>query len=65
MQNDYNHITQILLFFSLVPVLRKLPDHHNLPLFNDMLHFWYQSRVSLFVLWDISCQSKQSPVILN
>ena len=38
-------------FFSLVPVLNKLPDHHNLPFFNDMLHFWYQSRVSLFVLW--------------
>ena len=35
---------------SLVPVLNKLPDHHNLPLFDDLLHFWYQSRVSLFVL---------------
>ena len=50
MQNEY-YITQILLFFSLVPVLEKLPDHQNLPLLNDMLQFWYQSRVSLFVLW--------------
>ena len=51
MQNEY-YITQILLLFSLVPVLEKLPDHQNLPLLNDMLQFWYQSRVSLFVLWD-------------
>ena len=36
MQNEY-YITQILLFFSLVPVLEKLPDHQNLPLLNDML----------------------------
>ena len=62
MQNEY-YITQILLFFSLVPVLEKLPDHRNLPLSNDMLQFWYQSRVSLFVLWDFSCQSKQFPLI--
>ena len=41
---------KIFRFFSLVPVLNKLPGHHNLPFFNDMLHFWYQSRVSLFVL---------------
>ena len=53
MQNEY-YITQILLFFSLVPVLEKLPDQRNLPLLNDMLQFWYQSRVSLFVLWDFS-----------
>ena len=38
MQNE-NSITQILLFFSLVPVLKKLSDHQNLPLFNDMLQF--------------------------
>ena len=49
MQNEY-YITQIFVFFSLVPVLNKLPDHHNLPLFDDMLLFWYQSRVSLFEL---------------
>ena len=49
MQNEY-YTTQIFVFFSLVPVLNKLPDHHNLPFFIDMLHFWYQSRVSLFVL---------------
>ena len=60
MQNEY-YITQILLFFSLVPVLEKLPDHRNLPLLNDMLQFWYQSRE--FVLWDFSCQSKQFPLI--
>ena len=29
--------TQIFVFFSLVPVLKKLPDHQNLALFNDML----------------------------
>ena len=40
MQNEY-YITQILLFFRLVPVLKKLSDHQNLPLFNDMLQFWY------------------------
>ena len=62
MQNEYS-ITQILLFFSLVPVLKKLSHHQNLPLFNDMLQFWYQSPVSLFVLWDFSCQSKQFPLI--
>ena len=62
MQNKY-YVTQIIVFLSLVPVLNKLPDHHNLPLFNDMLHFWYQSRVFLFVLWDFSCQSKQVPLI--
>ena len=49
MQNEY-YITQIFVVSSLVAVLNKLPDHHNLPLFEDMLHFWYQSRVSLFVL---------------
>ena len=49
MQNEY-YITQIFVFSSLVAVLNKLPDHHNLPLVEDMLHFWYQSRVSLFVL---------------
>ena len=42
MQNEYYN-TQILVFFSLVPVLNKLPDHDNLPLFDDMLQFWYQS----------------------
>ena len=26
-------------FFSLVPVLNKLPDHDNLPVFDDMLQF--------------------------
>ena len=62
MQNEYS-ITQILLFFSLVPVLKKLSDHQNLPLFNDMLQFWYQSRVSLFVLWGFSSQSRQFPLI--
>ena len=62
MQNE-NSITQILLFSSLVPVLKKLPDNQNLPLLNDMLQFWYQSRVSLFVLWDFSCHSKQFPLI--
>ena len=36
MQNEY-YITQRLVFFSLVPVLKKLPDHPNLPLFDDML----------------------------
>ena len=36
MQNEY-YITQILVFLSLVPVSNKLPDHHNLPLFDDML----------------------------
>ena len=30
MQNEY-YITQIFVFFSLVPVLKKLPDHQNLP----------------------------------
>ena len=54
---------KIFVFFSLVPVLNKLQDHHNLPLFDDMLQFWYRSRVSLFVLWDFSCQSKQFPLI--
>ena len=49
LQNEY-YITQRFVFLSLVPVLNKLPDHPNLPLFNDMLQFWYQSRVSLFVL---------------
>ena len=62
MQNEYYN-TQIFVFFSLVPVLKKLPDHRNLTLFNDMLQFWYQSRVSQFVLWDFSCQSKQFPLI--
>ena len=62
MQNEY-YITQIFVFFSSVPVLKKLPDHQNLPLFNDMLQFWYQSILSLFVLWDFSCQSKQFPLI--
>ena len=48
--DKHTNITQtIRIFWSLVPVLNKLPDHHNLPFFNDMLHFWYQSRVSLFV----------------
>ena len=36
MQNEY-YITQIFVFLSLVPVLNKLPDHHNMPLFDDML----------------------------
>ena len=36
MQNEY-YITQIFVFLSLVPVLNKLPDHQNLPLFDDML----------------------------
>ena len=36
--------------FKFSTVLNKLPDHHNLPFFDDILHFWYQSRVSLFVL---------------
>ena len=36
--------------FQFSTSLEKLPDHHNLPLFDDMLHFWYQSRVSLFLL---------------
>ena len=49
MQNEY-YITQMFVFFRLVPVLNKLQDHHNLPLFDDTLLFWYQSRVSLFVL---------------
>ena len=38
MQNEY-YITQVFVFLSLVPVLNKLPDHHNLPLFDDMLQF--------------------------
>ena len=42
MQNEY-YITQIFVSLSLVPVLNKLPDHHDLPLFDDMLQFWYQS----------------------
>ena len=62
MQNEY-YITQIFVFSSLVAVLNKLPDHYNLPLFEDMLHFWYQSRVSLFVLLNFLCQSKQFPLI--
>ena len=62
MQNEY-YITQMFVFFSLVPILKKLPDHQNLPLLNAMLQFCYQSRVSLFVLWDFSCQSKQFPLI--
>ena len=37
------YYTNIRIFQSLVPVLNKLPDHHNLPLFDDMLQFWYQS----------------------
>ena len=49
MQNEY-YITQIFVFFGLVPVLNKLPDHHNMPFFDDLLQVWYQSRVSLFVL---------------
>ena len=32
MQNEF-YITQIFVFLSLVPVFNKLPDHHNLPLF--------------------------------
>ena len=28
------------IFRSLGPVLNKLPDHHNLPVFDDMLQFW-------------------------
>ena len=28
---------KIFVFLSLVPVLNKLQDHHNLPLFDDML----------------------------
>ena len=41
MQNEY-YITQIFVFLSLVflflfLVLNKLPDHHNLPLFDEML----------------------------
>ena len=35
MQNEY-YTTQIFVFFSLVPILNKLPDHHNLPLFDDI-----------------------------
>ena len=31
------NITQIFVFFSSVPVSNKLPDHLNLPLFDDML----------------------------
>ena len=50
MQNEY-YITQIFVFSSLVPVLNKLQDHHNLPLFDDLLHFWYQSRVSIRTSW--------------
>ena len=42
MQNEYR-ITQSRIFRSLVSVLNKLPDHHNLPLFDDKLQFWYQS----------------------
>ena len=42
MQNEY-YITQVFVFFSLVTVLNKQPDHHNLPVFDDMLFFWYQS----------------------
>ena len=49
MQNEY-YTAQIFVFSSLVPDLNKLQDHHNLPFFNDMPHFWYQSQVSLFVL---------------
>ena len=36
MQNEY-YITQIFVFSSLVAVLNKLPDHYNMPLFDDML----------------------------
>ena len=42
MQNEY-YITQIFVFLSLVPLFNKLSDHHNLPLFDGMLQFWYQS----------------------
>ena len=51
--NDYAkwilYYTNIRYFQSLLPVLDKLPDHHNRPVFDDMLQFWYQSWVSLFV----------------
>ena len=51
MQHEY-YITQRFVFLGLVPVFNKLPDHHNLPLFDDLLQFWYQSSVvSLFVLF--------------
>ena len=49
--------------FQFSTSFEELPDHQNLPLFNDMLQFWYQSRETLFVLWDFPCQSKQFPLI--
>ena len=36
MQNEY-YITQLFVFLSIVPVLNKLPDHHNRPFVDDML----------------------------
>ena len=54
-----NIIQNIRTFRSLVLVLNKLPDHHNLSFFNDMLQFWYQSWVSLFVLWHFSCHQNK------
>ena len=57
--DKHTNITQnVRIFRSLVPVLNKLPDHQNLSLFDDMLHFWYQSRVSLFVLLGFSVSIK-------
>ena len=37
--DKHTNTSQTLVFFSLVPGLNKLPDHHNLPLFDDMLQF--------------------------
>ena len=45
MQNEYNYITQIFVFFSLVPVFNKRSDHHNVPFFDDMLQIWYWHEV--------------------
>ena len=36
MQNEC-YITQIFVFLGLVPVLNKLSDHHNLPLFDALI----------------------------
>ena len=32
--------TNTRIFQSLVPVLNKLQEHHNLPFFDDLLQFW-------------------------
>ena len=49
MQNEY-YITQIFVFLGLVPVLNKLSDHHNLPLF-DALNLVPVMSISIRTFW--------------